>query len=475
MGHRFSDVIIRLANGISQRRMYFDAHPRVVATSREVAADIAALLRDTGSDAFSFGVYGGKFVRDGNYLVGPSIAGRSLIDFAERLGCGGFTFRLPLTPDHLITFFRLAAERSETSTDLAQAQALFAGQGIGHIMLAPPLHEGQEGGPDQPGDGATPGGGGGGASDYLAADFVPLVQIYQAMYDSVALNNLAVHSNGSIDIGAAFTAGAGLVDLAEHGCLDVMQFVRYPDYDSYTIGHSVRVAALSSLVARELGWPHDTLTELAAAGLLHDVGKGRIPDDILFKPGRLDADERRVIESHPALGAQILLDNNEHSPLILAATWGHHLRHEGGGYPHMPDWHRPGAVAELVHVCDVFEALTASRPYKKPMSPHRAYEIMLKDEGAYHPHLLALLIRTMGLYPPGSEVRLDDGRTAVVVAHGPTLDSPVVRVTRDSGGSLLARDEQPAIDLSLEPGPSIAGIVSVGMSSGVGAAEPVPS
>ncbi len=89
MEQRFSDLIIRLANGISQRRMYFDAHPRVVSTSREVAADITELLRETGTDSLSFGVFGGKFVRNGRYLVGPSIAGRALIDFAERLGCGG--------------------------------------------------------------------------------------------------------------------------------------------------------------------------------------------------------------------------------------------------------------------------------------------------------------------------------------------------------------------------------------------------
>lgn len=470
MDRRFSDVIIRLANGISQRRMYFDTHPRVIATSREVAADIAALLRDTNADALSFGVYGGKFVRDGSYLVGPSIAGRTLIDFAERLGCGGFSFHMPLTPDHLTTFFRLGAERADACTDLAQAQALFARHGLGHIVLAPPLHEDQEGGA---GPAECTAAGSHAATDYLAADFVPLVQVYQAMYDSVALNTLAVHRNGAIDIDGAMAAGAGLVDLAEHGCLDVMQFVRYPDYDSYTIGHSVRVAALSAMVARELGWPHDTLTELAAAGLLHDVGKGRIPDEILFKPGRLDDDERRVIESHPALGAQILLDNNEHSPLVLAATWGHHLRHEGGGYPRMPDWHRPGAVAELVHVCDVFEALTATRPYKKPMSPHRAYEVMLKDEGAYHPRLLSVLIRSMGLYPPGSEVRLDDGRTAVVVAHGPTLEKPTVRVTRDALGTLLARDEQPAIDLALAPQLAISGIVSVGLNSTADTPEPV--
>ena len=285
---------------------------------------------------------------------------------------------------------------------------------------------------------------------------------YQAMYDTVACNALAVLHDGSVDFDRARSAGAGLVDLADRNALDVMQFLRYPDYDSYTIGHSVRVAALSAMVARELGWPSDALAELATAGLLHDVGKGRIPAEILFKPGRLDDDERRVIETHPAVGARILLDNGEASALVLSATWGHHLRHGGGGYPDVPGCRCLGIVPELIHVCDVFEALTARRPYKKPMSPRRAFEIMLGDETAYHPRLLAALVNTLGLYPPGSEVRLSDRRTAVVVARGASLARPRLRVTREADGALIPRDDRPYVDLRTRADLDITGIVSVG-------------
>ncbi len=462
MEQRFSDVIIRLANGISQRRMYFDTHPRVIATSREVAADITALLRDTDSDTLSFGVFGGKFVRNGRYLVGPSIAGRALIDFAERLGCGGFAFRAPVTPDDLTTFFRLGAERGEPFASLAEAQSAFVASGLSGVTLAAPLVE--DNGEAMAADGdierahetqSEPGAGG-------TADFATLVHIYQAMYDTVACNALAVLHDGSVDFDRARSAGAGLVDLADRNALDVMQFLRYPDYDSYTIGHSVRVAALSAMVARELGWPPDALAELATAGLLHDVGKGRIPAEILFKPGRLDDDERRVIETHPAVGARILMDSGEASALVLSATWGHHLRHDGGGYPDVPGCRCLGIVPELIHVCDVFEALTARRPYKKPMSPRRAFEIMLGDETAYHPRLLAALVNTLGLYPPGSEVRLSDRRTAVVVARGASLARPRLRVTREADGALIPREDRPYVDLRTRADLDITGIVSVG-------------
>lgn len=473
MEQRFSDVIIRLANGISQRRMYFDAHPRVVATSREVAAEITALLRETGTDTLSFGVFGGKFVRNGSYLVGPSIAGRALIDFAERLGCGGFAFHGRVTADELTTFFRLGAERGEPFTSLAEAQAAFVAAGLAGVRLASPLSEDNgespagldaaEGGPGSPGEPGEP------VDGATRSDFARLVHIYQAMYDTVAGNALAVVQGGAVDFDRARSAGAGLVDLADRNALDVMQFLRYPDYDSYTIGHSVRVAALSAMVARELGWPGESLSELAAAGLVHDLGKGRIPAEILFKAGRLDDDERRVIETHPALGARILLDNGEASALVLSATWGHHLRHDGGGYPEAPGCRRLGIVAELVHVCDVFEALTAQRPYKQPMSPRRAFEVMLGDEGAYHPRLLAALVHTLGLYPPGSEVELSDRRLAVVVARGAALDRPRLRVTREADGTPIPGNERPYLDLRTRPDLGITGVLPAG------AAAPVPA
>ncbi|MBK8167277.1 MAG: HD domain-containing protein [bacterium] len=455
MEQRFGDLIIRLSNGISHRRMYFDAHPRVVAVSREAAAELAAVLRGNGESTFSFGVFGGKFVRHGHYLVGPSIAGRALVDFAERLHCGGFTFDAKVTAADLIAFFRLGAERGVAFTGLDEARIAFAREGLGHIGLAPPLAE------VGPVDAEV-------HADAMAAacgkgDFEPLVDIYQAMYDAVSKNALAVNDSGAIDVDRALAAGAGLISLNTGGALDVMQFLRYPDYDSYTIGHSVRVAALSTLIGRKLGWSEPVLTELAAAGLLHDVGKGRIPAEILFKPGRLDEAERRVVEAHPETGARILLDNGERSALIMAATWGHHLRHDGGGYPRRPAWHLPGVVAELVHVCDVFEALTARRPYKRPLSPACAFELMLGDIDGFHPRLLAALIEVLGLYPPGSEVRLSDGRRAVVVTRGKALDRPRVRATHDQGGVPLAHELQPALDLDRAPDLSVTELLTVGI------------
>jgi putative nucleotidyltransferase with HDIG domain len=463
----YSDLLIRLAVGVNQGRMYFDSHPRLVASCHDLSVDLTQFLRRSDAEAFVIGVHNSKFVRDGGYLVGPSIAGRALIDFAERLGCGGFAFRLPLEPEHLTSFFRLGATRFEPVSDPLAARALFEREGIGHIGLLPALCvDGDASHADGAGE-RRPGQDGSDWLEYVTSEFSPLLQVYQTMYESVANSTLAAAQSGAVDLDGARQAGHQLVGLSDQRALDVMQFLRYPDYDSYTIGHSVRVAALSAMLGRRLGWSEDMLATLATAGLLHDLGKGRIPPEILFKPSRLDDEERLVIESHPALSAQILLDNGETDPVVISAAWGHHLKHDGGGYPVMPDHrYRPGIVSEVVHVCDVFEALTARRPYKPSLPPRRAYEIMLKDAGAYHPHVLSQFILVMGLYPPGSQVQLSDGSFGVVVAMGAALDRPQVRLTSDAHGLPTPRDHQSLIELHARTDLTIVELVSVGAGAG---------
>lgn len=485
MNERHSDMIIMLANGISQRRMYFDDHPKVLNTARKAAASLNMLGGENGD--FSLGVYNNKFVLDGSYLVGPSIAGRSLIDFAERLGCGGMVFHPPLSQQHLIHFFRLGSARFDDPANLDEAQALFQSQGLENIQLLPAMSEGDH----QPGDGdgvGTPNRGRQGnkqggldLENSVALEFAPLLRVYQSMYDAVSGNNHSSVAESGVDLDNAREIGDHFVEISGKTTIDVMQFLRYPDYDSYTVGHSVRVAALSVILGRHLGWSESMLKRLATAGLLHDLGKGLVPEEILFKQGRLTREERLIMERHPVSGVQILLEQGERDPVIISATWGHHIWHDGRGYPHMEvaglevaglgntglghAGYRPGAVAELVHVCDVFEALTAHRPYKEPMPTRRAYEIMLEDRGQFHPTMLAEFIKVMGLYPTGTEVNLTDGSSGVVVGAGRGLDRPRVRIIVGRDGGAIPADEQPTLALDDVRELKVASMTSVGFGN----------
>lgn len=159
---------------------------------------------------------------------------------------------------------------------------------------------------------------------------------------------------------------------------DMMQVLQH-DYTTFT--HSSNVSYYAVMLAKELGFGPQELAEIATGGLLHDVGKIEIDDRILTKPGKLDDAEFRQIRRHPTEGFRKLCKQPNVSYGQLMMTYQHHERLDGRGYP-------VGITAEEIHpwakiccVVDVFEALTSLRPYRQPISPETAFQIMSKDSG----------------------------------------------------------------------------------------------
>lgn len=212
----------------------------------------------------------------------------------------------------------------------------------------------------------------------------------------------------------------------------LLTLASYDDTDSFTVGHSVRVALLALHVARAAGVDKGDLVAIGTAALLHDVGKSRVPQAILFKRGRLDDEERQIMAQHPRLGAEILIEQRHLDPRTIGAAFCHHMAPGHRGYPTPALPFEPSEVSKLVRVCDVFEALTAVRPYKKALSPVHAYSILFQNAADFDARWLAFFARTIGLYPLGTRVLLDGGEEAVVVRHGDDPHRPWVRVTTDS-------------------------------------------
>ncbi|MEJ2795697.1 HD-GYP domain-containing protein [Iodobacter sp. LRB] len=150
--------------------------------------------------------------------------------------------------------------------------------------------------------------------------------------------------------------------------------------DPYTGGHLWRVAAMSALLAQALGESAPSVSRIAMAGFLHDMGKIGVPDAILRKPDKLTDDEYAVIKTHPSLGAR-LLASHPLSPLVLAAVEGHHERPDGQGYPYGLSGADIPRDALIVGVCDAFDAMTSSRPYRSGMPISKALAIIQSESG----------------------------------------------------------------------------------------------
>jgi len=152
----------------------------------------------------------------------------------------------------------------------------------------------------------------------------------------------------------------------------VIPLLRLKEFDQYTTTHSINVGVLAMALAEALGFGARDVHAFGTAGLLHDIGKVRVPRDILVKPGKLSVEERAVLDKHPVDGARIILESDEKLGVASAVAYEHHIMIDGGGYPVMRYPRECHFASRLVHVCDVFDALCTDRPYRAAWEIDRA-------------------------------------------------------------------------------------------------------
>jgi putative nucleotidyltransferase with HDIG domain len=196
----------------------------------------------------------------------------------------------------------------------------------------------------------------------------------------------------------------------------IMGLLSIKNYNRHLFHHSINVAITCLLIAGKLKLSEEMLQVVGISGLLHDIGKLKVPPEILDKPGKLTDGEWDVMKSHAMEGAQILMRYDNLGDLPVLAAMEHHAHYDLSGYPTLRGKKRPHAIARIIAVADVYEAMTANRAYRPACTVHQAMSVLMAGVNTqFDPLLLKLLLNTVGVFPPGSLVRLRTGQTAVVV------------------------------------------------------------
>ena len=216
----------------------------------------------------------------------------------------------------------------------------------------------------------------------------------------------------------------------------VVETLNLSTYDNYTYVHSVNVDITSVVLGVALGLRDDELRKLSQAALLHDIGKTCLPIEILNKPGKLTEEEYEEVKRHSWHGYNMLKNNEEISSVTRNAILSHHENEDGTGYPRNLTSERIHKYAKIIHVADVYDALTTKRVYKDAMNPSDAMEyLMANTTTMFDKDIVATFMQYVAPYPLGVTVELSDGRTGIVIKNNrEMLSRPIVKV---EGGHMI--------------------------------------
>ncbi len=214
----------------------------------------------------------------------------------------------------------------------------------------------------------------------------------------------------------------------------LLSLTRVKNKDDYTFQHSVSVCALQVSFCNALGLSATSTHLAGVGGLLHDIGKVKIPDEILNKPGSLTAEEFTTMKCHVVESKNILLETDGIQEISIQVAAQHHERHDGSGYPEGLKGEAISQMGQMAAICDVYDAITSDRCYHKGMPPHEALRKIFEwSKFHFNPQLVQQFLRIIGIYPVNTLVMLESGRIAVVMEQAEeNLLQPVVKAFYDS-------------------------------------------
>jgi len=428
------EILIRMVAISKNVAIYPPNHPMV----REPASEICELLKTFFSHRprISFNIVNSEIYFRRELLRNESIQYSDFIKRLTKHGINSLYFEPDITPESVAMFFRMIDEAGKNDSDPESLKNCMAGSEIRGIdferLVAFDMVE----------------------NTYRLAQETETSTAARNSYDQAAqyLENVEKDILGKkhIDTNALQSVVSSLISDFLHDKDAIMQVLSIKNYDEYLFHHSINVAIVSLLIAGKLSLEEKMMRAVGVAGLLHDIGKIKIPRELINKPAGLNENEWIIIRRHPIEGAQILMRHENLGELPVLAAMEHHAGYDLSGYPTLKRKEYPHAIARIVSIADVYEAMTANRSYRSARTIPQAVKVLLDGAGRqFDPMLLKLFLNAIGVFPPGSTVQLKNGERAIVIE--PNEDKPFFPKVRTIGDKISDLNESPLIDTSENP------------------------
>jgi putative nucleotidyltransferase with HDIG domain len=426
-----------MSGALRAANLYSTAHPSV---GEHVRALLDAVQRLHASESsVLIGFIGGEDIADDTPLLAVTAYRAELIRYMQALGINRVLIDRGVTLEEVTEFVRAVSQPSPSALR-AGAEAQGSEADVDFLRLAH-VRAGRI-----PVD--TSAGNWGSSA-------VTMKQVYSGSIEAARMVWESTRVEGTPDAPAAHEAVEHLAEAVDSSPATMIGLTGMKAHDEYTFTHMVNVAILTMAQARTLGIDGRALRALGLAALLHDVGKVRTPLEVLNKPGALTPAERGIMRRHPVDGASILRSSRDIPRLAAVVAFEHHLRADGLGYPDGVRRSPINVGTVLCSIADAYDAMRSTRVYQPATPADRIMEIMLNNDGSqFDANLVRRFIGLMGVYPPGTLVRLTTGECAVVIEGGNEHAGATVKVLVDASGTRLEVPERRQVggQGSREPG-----------------------
>lgn len=410
----FRAVLAQLAASLQTFMLYPAGHPSREEANRAVVDGVHAVATELGEPPKLF------IARHGFYL-GPLLMARESLTFSrllqafESAGVEAIELMPTITIEEVDTLTR--ALLGEEKLKLGGATAVK----INHIKPA----MGEETERERK------------VAEMLVTYASGLELVHEA---SVSLNN-----EGEVDLNRTRVWVEHIADEVSRDPRQALLITTVKSYDDYTYYHMLNVCLLSIALGFAIGLDREQVVLLGIGGLLHDVGKAKVPLEVLNSPGAPSEEGWRLIQRHPVDGAGMMfVTTKELYHPAASIILEHHAAFDLGGYPSLSGRPHPSLPARIISVADSFDAITSKRPYREPEDRRQALNILFASAGkGYDPRIVRAFARLLGVFPIGSLVRLSNEEVGLVLAnHDQLLARPVVRIILDSTGTPTAPFER---------------------------------